>query len=102
MAAAEAMRSDSGGNEVGPAAFGVHAYVIGDDEHDGLDFFPVNGTGAVVGEGTPVVGALVAAEVIDAGAGVGMDLLDAFGVGSGAECVAGRLDLHTREDMKLC
>ena len=52
---------------------GEGAQVVAEHYHDALYLFPVNSTRAVIGEGTPHVAGQVFAEVVDAGAGVGVD-----------------------------
>jgi hypothetical protein len=44
-----------------------------------LNFLPVDGAGAIVSKGAPEVLGFVLAEIIDAGAGVGMDRASVWG-----------------------
>jgi hypothetical protein len=58
------------------ASFGVHAEVVAEVDHDTLDLLPVDAETAVVHEGAPEVGGFIASQIIDSGAGEGVDLSD--------------------------
>lgn len=53
-------------------SLGEGAEVVVEDDHDALNLLPVDAVAAVVEERTPVVEYIVAAEVVDTGAGVRM------------------------------
>ena len=103
--ATEASRANVWRGEVAASAFGIHSDVVENHEHDGLDLFPVDSATAVICKGAPVVGPLVAAEVVDAGAGIRVDVLDAFERGA---CDDGPsageaewFNFHATEDMEF-
>jgi hypothetical protein len=54
----------------------VHSEVVAEVDHDALNLLPVDAETAVVHEGAPEVGGFVASQIIDSGAGEGMDLSD--------------------------
>jgi hypothetical protein len=55
------------------SALGERAQIVAEYDHNALQFLPVDGARAVVAEGAPEVLAFVPAQVIHAGAGIGVN-----------------------------
>jgi hypothetical protein len=67
------------GAKVAVCALSKGAKVVPEEDHDALELFPIDVSRAVVEKGAPEVFRLVLAEVVDAGAGVGVDWLSLWG-----------------------
>jgi len=84
------------GAKVAVCALSEGAEVVAEEDHDTLELFPVDISGAVVEKGAPEVFALVLAEVVDAGAGVGVDWSGVWGAGLDGEGAVKDMELGTQ------
>src|ERR1700733_12574467 len=84
------------GAKVAMCALSKGAEVVAEEDHDTLELFPVDISGAVVEKGAPEVFGLVLAEVVDAGAGVGVDWSGIWGRGLDGEGAIKDMELGTQ------
>jgi hypothetical protein len=84
------------GAKVAVCALSKGAEVVAEEDHDTLELFPVDISGVVIEKGAPEVFSLVLAEVVDAGAGIGVDWSGIWGRGLDGEGAIKDMELGTQ------
>jgi hypothetical protein len=84
------------GAKVAVCTLSEGAEVVAEEDHDTLELFPVDISRAVIEKGPPEIFGLILTEVVDAGAGVGVDWSGIWGAGLDGEGPVKDMELGTQ------